>query len=584
MGGDVPWTFLAVTVAVAVAATSVAASTTASKTNGKVLKHGYFGRTEGAFSETVPKDGPKVKTKSGTVEGLASDKAQIFYGIPYAAPPIKAGRWKAPGSPTPWKGVYNATYPRAACMQSCRGPFGAPAENRNCPVKLSEDCLYLNIFVPLDVNFTAPPAKLLPVMVWVHGGDFIAGTASNPMYDGRFLASSTHTIIVNVEYRLGVFGFLVTGTDPEKSATGNYGILDQQAALIWVQQNIAGFGGDPSKVTIFGESSGSQSVGLHLMVESSGPLFNQAIMQSLPFTVPLKSKHEALKLGKDFAEIANCTSTGMSCLLSLTPEKVLAAQIGAGRKILNPFKFLEKFQTWGPFIDGTLIREQITPAFRMGHWQKEKPVILGTTSEEGVMFVYGAFKKPMSLLECTACATAIFKQYALLVLYKYLPHYPEEDRRKLLSQTVTDYVFLCSSRKSARAAVKDGSAVWLYVFDHVTSDRRVWGDVTFCYDHVCHSAELPFVFSSFSMRNFTFTAEEQVLANQIVCYWGRFSHSGNPNAEGDQTEFCRQQKLPSWPEYTDRGHWLHMNLTTGSHSQMGYRDDFCNFWDTLDIY
>uniref|UniRef100_UPI003AAA4F05 crystal protein n=1 Tax=Centroberyx gerrardi TaxID=166262 RepID=UPI003AAA4F05 len=530
-------------------------------------------------ADGIPDPGPVVLTKDGVIKGITVDKAHIFYGIPYADPPVGAYRWKPPRPVSPWPGVHDASFPRAACMQGCSGPI-----SDECPRMVSEDCLYLNIFVPLDVNLSSPLKRPLPVMVWIHGGDFIAGSASKPLYDGRFISNFTHTVVVNLEYRLGAFGFLVSGKKPQTSATGNYGILDQQAALLWVQRNIAMFGGDPSKVTIFGESAGAQSVSLHLMIQSSKPLFRQAVFQSLPFSIPLKTRHDALKLGKDFSKQANCSVSDIVCLLSLSPQAVLAAQLKSSSKIVNPFRFLEVFETWGPYIDGELIKEQAVTAFQKGHWQKEKPVLLGTTSEEGVIFVYGVFTKPVSAVECTVYTTAIFKQHALRVLHKYLPLYKDADRRDMLAQIVTDFVFLCPSRKSARAGTAAGSAVWMYVFDHVASDPRVWSGLTFCYRHACHGAELPFLFDSASVANFTLSPPERLLSNRMLCYWGAFAHAGDPSSRVRQTAFCRQQRPPAWPRYSDAGGWLVMNLTVRSHAQAGTRDHICDFWDQLGIY
>ncbi|KAG7215848.1 hypothetical protein INR49_021820 [Caranx melampygus] len=478
--------------------------------------------------------GPVVLTKDGQIKGITVEKGHIFYGIPYADPPVGAYRWKPPRPTSPWPGVYNASFPRAACMQACSGPI-----TEECPRLVSEDCLYLNIFVPLDVNFSSPLRSPLPVMVWIHGGDFIAGSASKPLYDGRFISNFTRTVVVNVEYRLGAFGFLVSGKDPHTSATGNYGILDQQAALLWVQRNIA--------VTIFGESAGAQSVSLHLMIQSSKPLFKQAALQSLPFSIPLKTRHDALKLGKHFAKQTNCSVSDIVCLLSLTPQAVLTAQMKTSSKIVNPFRFLEVFETWGPYIDGELIKEQAVTAFQKGHWQKEKPLLLGTTSEEGVIFVYGVFSKPVSAI-------------------------------------VTDYVFLCPSRRSARAGTAMGSKVWMYVFDHTASDHRVWSGLTFCYQHACHGAELPFLFNSATVANFTLMPSEKLLSNRMLCYWGAFAHTGDPASRVQQTTFCREQRVPVWPRYSDTSGWLVMNLTVRSHAQVGTRNHICDFWDQLGIY
>ncbi|KAM6895439.1 cAMP-regulated D2 protein [Xenentodon cancila] len=523
--------------------------------------------------------GPVVFTKSGQIKGITVDKAYIFYGIPYADPPVGAYRWKPPRPVSPWPGVYNASVPRAACMQICSRPV-----TEECPKTVSEDCLYLNIFVPLEVNFSSPLRKPLPVMVWIHGGDFIAGSASKPMFDGRFISNFTHTVVVNMEYRLGAFGFLVTGKDPHTSATGNYGILDQQAALLWVQQNIAMFGGDPSKARTLGESAGAQSVSLHLMVESSKHLFKQAVLQSLPFSIPLKTRHDALKLGKDFAKQTNCSVNDFVCLLSLAPKAVLAAQMKTSTKIVNPFRFLEVFETWGPFIDGELIKEQAIAAFQNGDWQKEKTLLLGTTAEEGVLFVYGVFNKPVSALECAVYIAVIFKQHALRILHKYLPLYREADRRIMLAQIVTDYVFLCPSRRAARVGTAAGSQAWMYVFDHVASDHRVWSGLTFCYQHVCHGAELPFLFDSASVANYTLSLPEKLLSNRMLCYWGAFAHNGDPSSRVQQTTFCREQRLPIWPRYSDTSGWLVMNLTVRSHAEVETRSHICDFWDKLGIY
>ncbi|XP_010885571.2 crystal protein [Esox lucius] len=527
----------------------------------------------------LPDYGPVVLTNDGVIKGLTAEHSHIFYGIPYADPPVAAFRWIPPRPVTPWLGVYDATYPRSACMQGCSSPI-----SDECPQKVSEDCLYLNVFVPRDVNFSSPLPRPLPVLVWIHGGDFIAGSASKPLYDGRFISNFTHTVVVSIDYRLGAFGFLVTGKDPKTSTTGNYGILDQQAALVWVQQNIALFGGDPNKVTVFGESAGAQSVSLHLMMESSKALFKQAVLQSLPFSIPLKTRHDALKLGRDFAKQANCSVSNMACLLSLSPEAVLAAQMKSSSKVVNPFRFLEVFETWGPYIDGKLIKEQAVTAFQKGHWQKEKPVLLGTTSEEGIIFVNGVFTKPVSTMESIVYITAIFKQHTFQILWEYLPLYKDTDKRGMLAQIVTDYIFLCPSRKSARAGTEAGSSVWMYIFDHVASDHSVWSGQPSCYEHVCHGAELPFLFGAASVANFTLTTPERLLSNRMVCYWGEFAHAGDPASRVQQTGFCRQQRTPAWPRYSAAGSWALMNFTVHSHSQAGTRDRVCDFWDKLGIY
>ncbi|KAI7792088.1 putative cAMP-regulated D2 protein-like, partial [Triplophysa rosa] len=407
--------------------------------------------------------GPKLITKDGTIEGVMVDKCYIFMGYNLRIHPVK---------------------------------------------------------------FTTPLLKLLPVMVWIHGGDFIAGSASKALYDSRHISNFTHTVVVSVAYRLGAFGFLVSGKNPKTSAVGNYGILDQQAALIWVQKNIAAVGGDPNRVTIFGESAGAQSVSLHLMIDD----------------------------------------------------------LQTGSKLVNPFRFLEVFEIWGPYMDGELIQEQSVMAFQKGHWQKEKKVLLGTTSEEGIIFVYGVFTKPVSPLECTIYTTAIFKQHAIKILHKYLPLYEDTDRRDMLAQIVTDYIFLCPSRKSARAGVLSGSSVWMYVFDHVSSDPRVWSGLTFCYQHVCHGAELPFLFDSAPVANFTFTQAERLLSNRMLCHWGSFAHAGDPGSHTDMSPFCQQQRSPSWPRYEPNSGWLVMKLTVHSHAQAGSPNDICDFWDELGIY
>lgn len=240
----------------------------------------------------------------------------------------------------------------------------------------------------------------------------------------------------------------------------------------------------------------------------------------------------------------------------------------------------------------------------------------GTTSEEGVIFVYGAFNGSVSVLECIVYTTAIFKQHTLRVLQKYLPVYHKVDKRTMLSQVrlskssncyldtqtwrndwskslimslfliqiVTDFVFLCPARWSARSAMSMGGAVWMYVFDHAPSDHKIWAGLTFCYNHVCHGAELPFLFDSAPATNFSFTARESHLANQMVCYWGAFAHSGDPNSHREHTHFCRNQRLPRWPKYAPAEGWPVLNLTLQSHLQHGNRDHFCDFWDHLNIY
>lgn len=151
-------------------------------------------------------------------------------------------------------------------------------------------------------------------------------------------------------------------------------------------------------------------------------------------------------------------------------------------------------------------------------------------------------------------------------------------------QIVTDYIFLCPTRKSARLGTAAGSSVWMYVFDHVTSDPSVWSGLACCYQHACHGAELPFVFDSAPVANFTLLLAEKLLSNRMLCYWGAFAHGGDPSGRARQTTFCKEQRPPVWPRYSDHGGWLLMNLTVRLHAQVEARSHVCDLWDQLGIY
>ncbi|KAK3091679.1 hypothetical protein FSP39_021806 [Pinctada imbricata] len=209
-----------------------------------------------------------------------------------------------------------------------------------CPNITSEDCLYLNIWSPLSANETSP----VPVMVYIHGGNFNHMFAAASVFNGENLASKGNVVVVNLDYRIGALGFLLTpATRRVPESSGNYGILDQRFALKWVQENIKNFGGDPEKVTLFGESAGAQSVVVHLMTEESSKLFSRAIVQSAPISLPFKTEQEMLFLSDLISDKLGCRAGDMDCLLSKTADEVASAQFEI-RNDPTSIKILEFFE------------------------------------------------------------------------------------------------------------------------------------------------------------------------------------------------------------------------------------------------
>ncbi|XP_077862235.1 crystal protein-like [Saccoglossus kowalevskii] len=412
---------------------------------------------------------PTVYTEYGKVMGLYVDNARIFFGVPYSAPPVGEHRWKPPRPPAKWSpSVFNATRDPFACPQKCHLP------PHTCPNKTSEDCLTLTVFTPL----TSTPASKAPVMVFFHGGSFRQGSGYSLLQDGRYIANHTDTIVVFVNYRLGALGFLVSGVGKD-AANGNYGILDQRFALEWVRDNIANFGGDPNKVTIFGQSAGAQSVGIHLASSKSDSLFHYAIMESNPLSLPLRSRLGAEILGSYFAAELGCKTGDINCMRSKHVDEIVSAQQNTSTKIVNPFRLLELFEPWGPYIDGDDITEQSIDSFTKGHFQK-KPIILGTTSDEARANLFGAITEPMDKFHYYKYVIVTLTIHSYKVLHKY-PPLSSGDQREKLSIAGHPYLFACPTRDAARhISYHSDLSIWTYVFDHALS-FDAWGpDFNFC--------------------------------------------------------------------------------------------------------
>ncbi|PRP78607.1 butyrylcholinesterase-like [Planoprotostelium fungivorum] len=501
-----------------------------------------------AHNERRQQDETVVETTNGKIKGVEGEDHFAWKGVPFAAPPVGTNRWKAPQPIQSWTDTLNTIEYAPGCPQWCLLPA------RFCPNITSESCLFLNVFSPKNASGS-------PVMFYLAGGGFAMGDASSEVYDSARLAAKTGNVVVLANYRLGPLGWLVKG-----SIRGNFGLMDQHAALTWVQQNIVHFGGDPSKVTIFGESAGGMSIGAHLISRYSKGLFHRAIIQSNPLATSFKTPLVAATWGNTFSALVGCTFGGEKCLRSKTAEEITSAS-----KFVPPFPSHLNLNgstislPWDPTVDGDWVPEQVLTAANAGRFH-QVPLIIGSNAEEGWMFVTLVYKIPMFNTIYIAAITGAFGTNAFKVLRKYPPPLnPFADCRPAFARLVTDAIFTCPSRRFAEV-VANQTDTYVYEFNHKTEHSKwLMGDMTFCNDHVCHGAELPYVFGTLPQ----FTSSERGLSDTMQSAWGNFAKDGVPSED--------------WPKFSgDAGKGRRaVEFAIPSIIQDDYKSNVCDFWDSI---
>lgn len=473
----------------------------------------------------------------GTVsQGAGSTSANAFLGIRYAPHP---GRWQVAQKAQPFTSTYQATQYGNICPQAA-----APAPVANCtktaPPAQSEDCLFLNVWVPTGTSANAK----LPVKVFIHGGAFIEGAGSSPLYDGTYLAATSKVIVVSFNYRLGAFGFLALDglTD---STSNNYGFRDQILALQWVQTNIGSFGGDSGNVTLWGESAGAMSVGLHALSSSqSAGLFHAAVMESNPLALPYQTIAEAETVGAQFAQDIGCTSGSVvDCLRGKSVADLLAAEF-AGDLTAN-LNGLAQLLAWMPAIDQgswqdpLLVGQPLNGALSV-------PMLLGSNQDEGILFVLALMKAKhwdsigwltyMGVLD-NLFGSDTSSNIRAIDRYKcgFNPHCEPE-----LVNVFTDYIFSCPNRYLGGkvAEVHNGPSLYAYYFTQVTN-FNFWPSVPACNGKVCHGDELPYVFDTPTAvcQQDAFTTAELGLSKAMGGYWASFDKSHAPAGSVPWTSF-----------------------------------------------
>lgn len=448
-----------------------------------------------------------IHTESGNVSGIngITSDIQVYKGIPYAAPPVGSLRWRAPQPAPKWTGVRKADQFSAACMQT---PYPEGSPYRTDPEPISEDCLYLNVWTGAK-----SPQEGRPVMVWIHGGALTRGSGSTAIYDGEELAKQG-VVLVTINYRLGVFGFLAhpeLTQESDRHSSGNYGILDQIAALEWVQKNIMNFGGDPKRVTIFGESAGSWSVNALVASPLAKGLFSRAIGESGANFAPLPTLAQAEKNGLRFAKTVGADS--LAALRAKSADELLKSNPGGAR--FN--------------VDGYLLPDQVYAIFSQGR-QNDVPTLIGSNSDEGTAFTPQTVK-PEAF---QAQLKARFGDHAQEAFDIYPSNNPEKAHASAAG-LMRDQTFGWEMRTWARLQAKTGkSKVFLYYFSRVPPGMV--GEQLGAY----HASEIRYVFDN--LRNVQAEDQDRLLAKVMSGYWVNFATHADPNGKG----------VPHWPAYLER--------------------------------
>jgi para-nitrobenzyl esterase len=467
---------------------------------------------------------PKVKTAQGEASGkwIQDGKEKAFLGLPYATPPIGNLRWKAPEASIPWSGVRDATRFGNRCQQwhvwddyifTDAGP--------------SEDCLYLNVYAPA----TAKQGSKLPVMVWIHGGGFLAGAASEPRYTDPALVAKG-VVVVTLNYRLHVFGFLASEDLAKEQGghAGNYGLMDMVTALRWVKANIAAFGGDANNVTIFGESAGSFAVSALTVAPSARGLFHKIIGESGAFfasTIPMTAASERAQ--RDQAFVHSLGATNLDSLRAMPAEKILEAT-----QELHGIGF-------SAVVDGAFLPESLPEAYDAGR-QAHIPSIIGWNRDERA----GTLSQGMTAEKWKAYAKEHYGEKAGAFLAAYPADTDDQAVRSADDFTTNGFIAM-GAWKWAEAESKTGEfPVYRYRFDRPAPAERLHPAGKYAF----HSTELEYVFGTLVTRQgATWQPADRTLSDQIVTYWTNFARTGNPNGNA----------LPQWPRYDKEKLVIHLD-------------------------
>ena len=457
-----------------------------------------------------------VRTESGLVMASGVGGLAVFKAIPFAAPPVGALRWREPQAPRPWSGIRHADAFAPACMQS---GVSMPGET---PLMVSEDCLYLNIWVPARSSHAH-----LPVMVWIYGGGFSNGSASMPLYWGDRLAQKG-IVVVTFGYRVGPLGFLAHQELTAESAhhtSGNYGFLDQIAALRWVKRNIAAFGGDPEQITIAGQSAGAASVSILMASPLAAGLFERAIAESGGMFEPLQLAPNYQLANAEREGQAYATSLGvmsLSALRALPANKLLEGKAGdISHPVVDPYVL--PLSPYDAFVSGRV---------------HGVPVLLGSNADEARSLI-----PDLDSIRASSFDADITKRWGALPpqLLSAYPHATDDQAREARLAFERDLRFGWDIWAWARlAAANANSPVYYYHFTRKPPfpDGSVYGGWG-----ASHFSELWYTFAHLDQERWAWKPADRKLSDTMSSYWVNFVKTGNPNAAG----------LPNWPQFTTVG-------------------------------
>lgn len=510
--------------------------------------------------------GTVVRTDHGLVRGVSHGSYTTFGGIPYAAPPTGPLRWRAPVPAATWHGVRDATTAAQRCVQMPTPGAGA--------VLGSEDCLYLNVTMPTP----KPAGQKRPVLVWMHGGAFLGGSGSD--YSTEQLAVQGDTVVVTVNYRLGIFGYF---GHPGLGSAPPFGLADQQAALRWVRANAERFGGDPGSVTLFGESAGALSICAHLTSPTAVGLFQRAVLQSgsclmsfprgalgpgTPAYEPFASQRDVQTAGAEAARQLGCTAGG--------GDEVLACLRGQSTDRLATAQLMQSFNR--PAFGNTLLPVAPDQALASGRFHRV-PVIQGTNHDEMRMFVGLSLAAFPIRTENDYRARLVdaFGPAAPAVEAQYpAAHHPTP--ALAWAAVLTDRSLTCTTLAADRAIAAHAPGLPLYGYEFSDPDAPVLTGLPanpgFPYG-AAHGFEMPFLFSSFPTER-PLSDAQRALSDRMVDYWTNFAHTGNPNTPD----------APLWPVLRPSSPLTQsvQSLTPGPggiHPVDADSAHHCSFWDRL---